>query len=365
MRVLIDATSLLLRSAGVKSYTWHWLQALQSLPAAGSVEAFPLLGDASMALDHSKSVIGPVGTWARLGAVFATNVLGSPALDALCRGHDVFHCSNMVRVPPTRARLTATLHDLTSWLMPELHTPANIQADRYFAERILKRAARLIAVSENTRQDAVRVLGIDPDRIDVIHSGVDERFFTAPPLVRTRPYVLFLGTIEPRKNLDTLLDGWEQVPRSIRDEFDFLIAGPLGWKSEATLARLERNTESVQYLGYVPESDIPSLTAGAAAFAYVSLYEGFGFPVAQAMAAGVPVVTSNTSCLPEIAGAGALLVDPRSPAEIGSALSRLLESVELRRKFGAAGAAHAARYRWSECAQASFAFFERALSSPP
>ena len=363
MRVLIDATSLLLRSAGVKSYTWHWLRALQSLPSAGTFEAFPMLGDAAMALDHSKSVLGPIGTWARLGGVFATNVLGSAALDAWCRGYDVFHCSNMVRVPTTRARLTATVHDLTSFLMPELHTPGNIQADRYFAERILKRANRLIAVSENTRRDAIRVLGIDPGRIDVIHSGVDERFFTARPLVRARPYVLFLGTIEPRKNLDALLDCWHQVPRGVRDGFDFLVAGPLGWKSEDTLTRLQQNMEHVRYLGYVPESDIPSLTAGAAAFAYVSLYEGFGFPVAQAMAAGVPVITSNTSCLPEIAGAGALLVDPKSPAEIGSALTRLLESVELRRKLGAEGAAHAARYRWSECARASFEFFERARSS--
>lgn len=354
MKVLIDATSLLLRSAGVKSYTWHLLR---ELAKSGAVSAFPGI-PADRPLNHDASVLAPWATWPRLAAVFAINHLGSTALDAVCRSYDVFHSSNMVRVPPRRARLTATLHDMTSYLMPELHTPGNIAADRYFADRILKPAAGLIAVSENTRQDAINVLGIDPKRIETIHSGVDERFFNAVPLRRAKPYVLFLGTIEPRKNLDTLLDAWRQLPDELRHEYEFVVAGSAGWKSEQTLERLK----SVTYLGYVPESDIPSLTAGAAVFAYVSLYEGFGFPVAQAMATSVPVVTSNASCLPEIAGDGALYADPRSPAEIRSALERLLTDAGLRSRLGQAGRERAQRYRWRECARRSMAFFEKVTS---
>jgi glycosyltransferase involved in cell wall biosynthesis len=356
VRILVDATSLLLRSAGVKSYTWHWLKSLRRAAPAGSIGAFPRIGDTGARLDHEHSILPAAATWARLAGVFLTNLAGSRALDAACRGYDVFHASNMVRVAPRRARLTATLHDLTCWLMPELHAAGNLQADAYFARHILKQAAALIAVSENTRRDAIRVLGLDPDRITVIYSGIDERFFTAKPLVRERPYVLFLGTIEPRKNLDTLLDAWSLVPES---GYDLLIAGPPGWKSEATLARLRSPARGVRYLGYVPESEIPSLTAGASAFVYVSLYEGFGFPVAQAMAAGVPVLTSNTSALPEVAGEGAVCVDPRSPAEIASALTRLFMSPELRASLGAAGRGRAGRYRWDECARQSLAFFER------
>jgi alpha-1,3-rhamnosyl/mannosyltransferase len=359
VRVLVDATSLLLRSAGVKNYTWHWLRSLGRASAPGTVSAFPLLGTAKGELDHEHSIASAWATWPRLFTVFLANQIGTPALDVLCRGYDIFHSSNMVRVAPRRARLTATLHDLTCWLMPELHTPANIRADRYFARNILKRADGLIAVSENTRQDAVRVLGIDPFRIETIYSGVDERFFTAKPLVRPRPYVLFLGTIEPRKNVDTLLDAWSAVPRSVRDGFDLLVAGPAGWKSEATRARLERGADNIRYLGYVPELEIFSLTAGATAFAYVSLYEGFGFPVAQAMAAGVPVVTSNTSSLAEIAGDGALSVDPRSPAEIAAAVERVLSDAGLRARLGAAGRVRARRYSWDECARRSLEFFEK------
>jgi glycosyltransferase involved in cell wall biosynthesis len=138
-----------------------------------------------------------------------------------------------------------------------------------------------------------------------------------------------------------------------------VIAGASGWSGEKTLARLASKPAGVRYLGYVSEDELPGLTAGATAFIYPSLYEGFGFPVAQALAAGVPVITSNTSCLPEIAGDGALLVDPRSPAEIQRALERLLTSAALRQQLRAAGVARAQRYRWEICARKSLEFFHR------
>ncbi len=127
------------------------------------------------------------------------------------------------------------------------------------------------------------------------------------------------------------------------------------------MRRLASGVAGVDYLGYVPEDVLPSLTAGATALVYPSLYEGFGFPVAQAMAAGVPVVTSNTSCLPEVAGEGALYADPKSAAELRAALERLLDSPALQSQLAAAGRARAAQYRWEECARKSLAFFERLL----
>ncbi len=184
-----------------------------------------------------------------------------------------------------------------------------MRADSSFAEHILRRADGLIAVSENSRQDAIRVLKINPDRIRTIYSGIPDEYFDAPPTQRARPYALYVGTIEPRKNLDTLLDAWRQLKPEIRQEFDLLIAGPEGWSAESTVARIRAEAN---YVGYVPEADLPGLVAGATVFVYPSLYEGFGFPVVQAMAANVAVVTSNTSCLPEITGGGALLVDPQS-----------------------------------------------------
>ena len=358
MRILIDATPLLLRSAGVKNYIYYWIQHLQREAGADRILTFPRL-DGLPDLTHERSIVGPLRTALHLGRVFLGNVAPALSLMRASLAHtDVFHVSNQIRRPPKGIRLTATLYDMTCRLMPELHTAANRKAEESLEKNVLRRAAGLIAISENTRQDAVRLLGLDPARITVIYPGVPEVFFNARPAEAAKPYVLFVGTIEPRKNIDTLLDAWENfAPRS---EFDLVIAGPAGWASEKTLARLAAKPEGVRYLGYVTEAALPGLTAGATAFVYPSLYEGFGFPVAQAMAAGVPVITSNTSCLPEIAGEAALLVDPRSLAEIQAALERLLDSPALQEQLRAAGLARAQQYRWEICARKSLEFFHRA-----
>src|SRR5450432_1747043 len=127
------------------------------------------------------------------------------------------------------------------------------------------------------------------------------------------------------------------------------------------MARLNSGLPGIRYSGYVAEIDLPGLTAGAAVFAYPSLYEGFGFPIAQAMATRVPVLTSNTSCLPEVAGPGALCVDPRSPSELTHALERLLDDAPFRARLGAAGRQWAERYRWDVCANQSWDFFRSGL----
>jgi len=265
-----------------------------------------------------------------------------------------------VRNAPANAALTATIYDLTCRFMPEFHTPANIRADEYYAQRILSRARGLIAISESTKRDAVRELRLDPERIEVIYSGIDQRFFDATPNAAPKPYVLSVSTIEPRKNVDTLLDAWAQLPPDVREQYELVLAGPAGWKSAATMARIQ-STSGVRYLGYVDESRLPGLTAGATAFVFPSLYEGFGFPPAQAMAAGVPTIVSNVSSLPEVAGDAALLIDPRSPGDLASAMNRLLTSPSLRAELGPRSRAHAARFNWNDCARRSVAFFERVL----
>jgi glycosyltransferase involved in cell wall biosynthesis len=354
VKITIDATSALLRSAGVKGYTYHWLRSLrQQAGASDDIRAFPLLRTWTR-LDHEHSALALAPTIFRLAALHAANVLGPPVLDLLLDGTDVFHAGNLVRQAPAKARLTATIHDLTSWIMPEVHTQSTLRADRTFKDRILKHADGLIAVSENTRQDAIRLLKIPPERIRTIHSGVAEEYFDARPTARAKPYVLFVGTVEPRKNLDTLLDAWRSVKPDVREHFALVIAGPQGWNSAATMARIR---QEAAYLGYVPEAEMPGLVAGASLFVYPTLYEGFGFPVVQAMAANIPVLVSRTSCLPEIAGDAAAYVDPRSASEISSQLNRLLESSAERSKLAQLGRARAECYRWERCAKESLEFF--------
>ncbi|MGA2215396.1 MAG: glycosyltransferase family 1 protein, partial [Bryobacteraceae bacterium] len=290
MRILIDATPLLLRSAGVKNYIYYWIQSLWEQAANDRISTLPAL-ERLGPLNHEGSIGSRTATYLHLGRVFAANALPwLPLLRMAMPTADVFHVSNQIRHPPRRSKLTATIYDMTCRLMPELHTAANIQADESLAKNVLARADRLIAISENARQDAARLLGLDAERIEVIYPGVPEVYFGAQARPSEKPYVLYVGAIEPRKNLDTLLDAWESF--RLRGDFDLIVAGASGWAGAKTLARLAARPAGVRYLGYVPEDELPGLTAGASAFVYPSLYEGFGLPVAQAMAAGVPVITS-------------------------------------------------------------------------
>ena len=360
MRVSIDATPLLLRSAGVKTYVYYWTRNLQRLAGNHRLSLFPYL-EAPEECVHDRSVLEGWPTLARLALMHLANASPIPILNPMGAGLDIFHASHQLFRPPGNTRITATLYDMTCWLAPETHTAANVAAAKRFASEVLTRADGLIAISQNTRADSIRILGLQPERIEVIYPGVAESFFGARAIVRQKPYILFVGTIEPRKNVGVLLDAYEQLARSIREEFDLVVAGPPGWGDQGTQRRLQSGLAGVHYLGYVPESELPGLTAGATVFVYPSLYEGFGLPVAQSMAAGVPVITSNLSSLPEVGGDGALLVDPRSAAEVGSALRKMLLSPELRGELRVNGLRRADQYRWEVCARKSWEFFERIL----
>jgi glycosyltransferase involved in cell wall biosynthesis len=369
MRITIDAIPLLVRSAGVKNYLFHWIVHLRRLLGEQQVGLFPLLHRLED-LDHEGSIASRAGTLARQGLLFGLNLWPNHAWDLIDRHADVFHATKL-RNPPRRPRLTATLHDMTCWLMPEFHQAANIAAEKQFAEQVWKRAAGLIAVSESTRTDAVRVLGLNSDKIAVIHPGVAVVYFqagTEAGAARRRynlvkPYALYVGTVEPRKNLDRLLNAWQALPISLREHFDLVLAGPEGWHARETLARLRNPTAGVRYLGYVPEPGLPGITAGAELFVYPSLYEGFGFPVAQAMAAGVPVVTSNISSLPQITAGAAALIDPHSEAEIRATLEHLLTSPSARTQLTERGAIQALQFRWENSATRSVEFFKQLLGS--
>ncbi|HEY1206287.1 MAG: glycosyltransferase family 1 protein [Bryobacteraceae bacterium] len=361
MRIGIDATPLLLRSAGVKSYIYYWLASLRR--EAGERDAiltFPVPGRFGK-LDHERSMAGFFRTAAGLAVLQGLNISRLPWAFP---GLDVFHTSTHWRNPPRRAKLTTTIHDMTCWLMPELHSKANVTVTRRADANIAKRADGILADSESTRRDAIRILNLDPARIEVVYPGVPEPFFevTAEDVhaVRARyglerPYALSVGTVEPRKNIPGLLEAWDQLSATTREQYELVVAGPIGWADPATVAKVH----STHYLGYVGEADLPAITAGATVLVYPSLYEGFGLPVAQAMAAGTAVLTSNVSSLPEIAGDAALLVDPRSTAEIRDGLERLLTSPALRERLGGAGRVRARQFRWEIAARKSLEWFRR------
>lgn len=371
MRIMLDATSLLLPSAGVKTYMYYWIRSLQRSGTQDTIRLFPFFGRLAE-LDHQSSSVGARRTALAAMAVYFSNIGCNPILEVVGCAADVFHASQHLRNPPHRAtRLTATIYDMTCWLMPELHVSANVNATRRYGERVLRRAEACIAISEQSKKDAVEILKLPADKIEVIYPGVAEEFFTVDrPQAQAvakrhrldKPYLLYVGTIEPRKNVDRLLDAYRSICDPVRKEHELVVAGPLGWCSEATKERLRAPEPGIRYLGYVSEADLPGLTAGAAAFVYPSLYEGFGLSVAQAMACGVPAIASRGSALGEIAGGDAILVDPRNTGAIAAAIEQLLGSPSLREDLGQRGRLRAASFRWERNAQQSLAFFHKLAS---
>jgi alpha-1,3-rhamnosyl/mannosyltransferase len=368
MKVAIDATALLLPSAGVKNYVHYWLRSLEEAVKGGrdTIVTYPRNIRRPPILDHQKSSLRAALT---LRLVQFYNIRRNPLIGLSVWGADVFHASQHVANLPTGMKITATIFDMSCWACPEYHTAKNVAATRRYGEKILKACDGLIAISAHARRDAMEILKIPAERIRVIYPGVAEPFYAAAAEDARRvgakygvhgPYLLFVGCIEPRKNVPNLIRAYRRLPEAVRRSAELVVAGPFGWADEEARGML-RGGGGVRYLGYVPEGDLPGLYGGAAALAYPSYYEGFGFPAAQAMAAGVPVIASNRSCLPEVIGNAGVLVDPSSVEELSEAMERVLTRPELARELAAAGRARAAQFHWGRCAGESLAFFREVV----
>jgi glycosyltransferase involved in cell wall biosynthesis len=232
-----------------------------------------------------------------------------------------------------------------------------------------RRAAAVIAVSRFTAEEVVRLLGVPPERVHVIHHGVDPSFRPRPPeeIVRFREqmglparFVLHVGTLEPRKNLKTLIQAFARL--NVPD-LHLVLAGGKGWLYEAIFAEVARLglQDRVHFPGYVPAETLGLWYNAAYIFAYISSYEGFGLPVLEALASGTPTLTSETTSLPEAAGDGALLVSPDSVEAVADGLQRLLEDQALRQDLRQRGLLHAARFKWEHTVEQTLALYRQVM----
>lgn len=265
-------------------------------------------------------------------------------------------------------RSVVTVHDLGYHLFPAAHKPLDRLYLVYSTRFNAHSAARVLADSAATRDDLVHFTGVSADKVTVVYLGRDETLYpVADPeqlaSVRQRlglgasPYILYIGTLQPRKNLVRLLDAFAAV-QPYHPELRLVLAGKPGWLSEPILQRAAALGNTVLLPGFVPDADLPALLTAALAFAFPSLHEGFGFPVLEAQACGTPVLAADTSSLPEVAGNGALLVDPLDSEAITAGLRRLVEDATLRKQLRTAGFANLARFSWQRCAEQTLAALE-------
>ncbi|MCB1057775.1 MAG: glycosyltransferase family 4 protein [Acidobacteria bacterium] len=255
-----------------------------------------------------------------------------------------------------------TVHDLTVWLYPKAHTLKVRLSQRPFFAHSLEQARAVVCVSQATARDLELLFPGHRAKTVVVPEGVDRFFHPAAEheMIAIRAafgcpegYLLYVGTLEPRKNLDRLLDAWLALRERDPGTLPLLLAGSTGWHSEALRRRIESLAPlGVRHLGRLPQLELLRAFQGATAFVYPSLYEGFGLPPLEAMACGVPVITSSTSSLPEVVGDAGLLVDPTDVDGWSAAIRRLLDSPDLASELREKGLHRAATLTWERAAEA-------------
>lgn len=367
MLIGVDASRLgVAARTGTEHYSWELLQALGQVDRRNTYRLYCNQVPRSLPPLPASFTLRPIPlrrAWSH-GRLSLEMLLYAPDL--------LFVPAHALPIVPSR-RSVVTIHDLGFMHHPEAHTRIQNLYYRLFTRLSARRATHIIAISEATKRDLQRFYGTPGDKITVIYHGVHQRFQPIDDrevLKQTQqrygiaaPYLLFVSTVQPRKNVARLIEAVAEARTIVGPQMPHLVlAGKRGWLTE----QIERRAGElgiagyVHFIGYVPDSDLPALLSGAVAYVAPSLYEGFGMTVLEAQACGTPVLASNVSSLPEVVGDAGLLVDPYDVGSIRDAIVRLAQDAELRADLRERGLRHAAGWTWERTARQTLAVLEAA-----
>lgn len=299
------------------------------------------------------------------------DLFGRPALPRSLRDAEIVHATSSAAVPPAGdgQRLVVTVHDVAFEYFPNLFPRAWRILYKAGLRATVRRADAIVTPSRNTAEDVLSRTDVDPARLHVVPLAASlpqGRLDSEEVLARLKvpaPYVLFVGTLEPRKNLVRLIRAYRRVAAS-GFPHALVLAGPLGWHHESLMRELAlHGPGEIVMAGPLSADELDAVLRAADVFVYASLYEGFGLPVLEAMARGVPTVASTTSSVPEVAGGAALGVDPRSVREIAQAIESVVSDVGLADRLASRGRAQAERFSWDETARLTLGVYEHVLGS--
>lgn len=379
MKILVNISAIGHPLTGIGRYTLNLLQALIRHP-----DVHDVVGLTSTGLVSQKTLQRLLQQWdprdshttqqAQVKRNLRTRVAALPGARMLwrkLRHFQTWHNSSRLQgfvywepnylLTPFDGPSVATIHDISHLRMPEHHPAARIAEMNRHMPQTLAQATRLIAVSHFTR-DEIQACLHPSQPIDIVSPAVDPSFLDVTDTAREaarqhyrlpEEYILSVATLEPRKNLARLVEAYAALPDSLRSRYPLVLAGSRGWHTShlESLIRPLAESGQIRVLGYVDQAHMPALYANATLLAYVSLYEGFGMPIAEAMAAGTPVLTSATSSMPEVAAGHALLAEPTSTPAIQQQLERLLTDSHLRQQLAQSARQHAHTFKWSASAE--------------
>ena len=356
MHIAIDGRTIVRNRTGVGVYAERLVRSLLQIDSKNTYTLYLLEDTSSIEAPNLTKVMvnrfagmGPNRFWENFVLPFSfsrhkIDVYFSPAyvlpvLRRAPRQHGGSH----------RTKCVVTIHDLVSYAFPETFTLKMRLWQRIFVGNAVRVADRILADSQATKEDILRYYRIDPDRVDVVYLPVGEQFKRVDDcavlsamrqqLGLPEKFILYVGTLEPRKNVARLAEAYAQLPEQLREEYALVLAGAPGWYSDEIIRSIDalKMPGRILRLGYVDQSKLPVLYSLASAFAYLSVYEGFGAPPIEAMACGTPVLCSSTSSLPEAVGNAGVLVDPSNVVQIRDGLQRILTDNVLRTELIAAG----------------------------
>lgn len=359
MRVGFDLSVCAFNQAGVARYAHALLPALHTLAPREALEVVPL------ALPPSFRAVAP-GLKRKTVSLLWELFYGPWWLPAQARRHrlDVLHLAMPLPFGPMPCPVVTMIHDAIPFLFPEWFAPVMGARLRRWIREGARRSTHLLTHSHNTAHDVER-LALAPGRpitTTYLASSLEPSRTAAPR--PARPYILTVGTLEPRKNLATVLDAYQRLVTHLPQPPDLVVVGATGWLADEVVARARQLSlgERVRLLGYVSDEQLASLYTQAAMLVFPSLYEGFGIPPLEAMGFGCPVIASNLSSLPEVVGDAGILVEPTSAPALAAAMHLLLTQPTLAAELRARGSQQAARFSWVRCAQETVAVYRQVVA---
>ena len=377
MRIAFDGTTLTPGRTGVGYYTEHLLQHLAREVAATGDEIVVV---SNKPIDTQSPLPAHVRVYdghrfpVRIGWL---QMRAASALDAV--SPDVAHFTNGMIPIGSPVTTVVTVHDMSLRLYPRCHPVRRLLLNRPLMHVAIQQASAIVTVSHSARRDLLRLHGVPADRVSVVHEAASPVFRPIGDRARLDDvkakyglpdrFILYVGTIEPRKNLGRLMAAFAAA-RKAGIPHQLVCVGPYGWSSRDLSTQIERLgiRDAVHFTGYLPFDDLPAVYNLGDFFVFPSLYEGFGLPVVEAMASGVPVLTSNTSSLGEIAGDAAETIDPTNTDAMTDAIRRLAMNAALRRDRAERGLARARMFSWTQTAREMLAVYHRlagAAVAPP
>ena len=380
MKVLVNGTSLLAPLTGIGQYVRHLFTAMDRLPEMELSMYYGTYCEQGFHLPSATSTLAAQRTYG-LARRFLPRPRSLKKLieQALFKyhtrsrsGHVLYHEPNYVPMP-YKGPLVLTVCDMSCFDHPETHPEERVRLMQRDMPSAIEKADHIIVISNASGEALRRWFSVDASRITTTHLAADPRFrpmsanTLAPVLAGLGlipgGYVLSVGTLEPRKNLATLFAAYSGLPALLRQRYPLVVAGMKGWNTENLMKSADgliRRGE-LKLLGYVADELIPPLYAGAAAFCYPSRYEGFGLPALEAMASGIPVVTSNRTSLPEVVGNAGIMVDPDDVDAMREHLRRLLEDRACADALGRLGLLRSHTFGWGRCARETLAVYQQVM----